>query len=110
MFKTMIKTASLSLAVLLAASNAPALDSAKSAPRARSSHEIDQGWAVQIQRFEERLAARGLSEADIPGAIISAPLPGFEAPAESRAARQAEAAAPSQTAERPHRTGTKFQD
>lgn len=78
MLQPVIKTLSLSLIVLLAASNAPASEFGRPASSPRSQSEIDRGWAEQQQRFEERIAARPLDSQEIPGAIISPPFPGFE--------------------------------
>lgn len=95
MFEPVIKTVSLSLAVVLAASNAPASGLAEREPQARTQAEIDRGWAEQQQKFEARLAARGLRDGDIPGAIISAPLPGFQPALRAEGeSRHAEGAAP----------------
>lgn len=100
MFEPVLKTMSLSLIVLLAASNAPASGVPEREPQARSQADIERGWAEQQQKFEARLAARGLRDADIPGAIISAPLPGFQVGMRDEGElRHAQGAAP---AERSH--------
>jgi hypothetical protein len=107
MFEPVIKTMSLSLFIVLAASNAPASDLPPSA-RARSEVDIERGWAEKLQQFDARLEARGLREADVPGAIISAPLPGFGEPTRSAAPRKAQSTAPAEQGKRSRESGPRY--
>ncbi len=82
MIKPVLKTVSLSFLVFGVAAFAPAAERAEASfDSARfgcsSAAEIERGWEAQQQLVEERLAARGALAVEIPGTIISPPLPGF---------------------------------
>ena len=104
MIKSALKAFSLSfLAVSAAAVSAteqvpsahPAVRAMESASAGRfSSAEIARGWEAQQRLLDARLAARGTQRVEIPGTILSPPLPDFDlnradgATATSRSARK----------------------
>ena len=85
MIKPVLKTLSFAFIVLggAAASSAaqsPALHAAAMpmaiGPSCSAQVEIERGWEAQQSLLDERLAAKGLS-VEVPGTIISPPLPDF---------------------------------
>lgn len=85
MIKPVLKTLSFAFVVLGAVSTSGAAQSpmlhAAAMPRAigpecSAQVEIERGWEAQQRLLDERLAAKGIS-IELPGTIISPPLPDF---------------------------------
>ena len=85
MIKPVLKTLSCAFVVLGAvstsnASQSPVLHAAAMpmtiGPACAAQVEIERGWEAQQRLLDERLAAKGIS-VEVPGTIISPPLPDF---------------------------------
>lgn len=102
MIKPVLKSLSFAFVVLGAvsassAAQSPALHAAAMpiaiGPACSAQNEIERGWEAQQQLLDERLAAKGIS-VEVPGTIISPPLPDFgagRADVVAKAARKSEA-------------------